>query len=236
MKKTMMNNIFKRFAALALCTGMVTGTALAANTVYKNIRVQYCGIKLVVNGAPVTPKDANGSTVEPFIYNGTTYLPVRAVGNALGQDVSWNGSTKTVYIGMNETDTKTKKLTPYETNGMYMLENDGKNVTMMGKKYTQGLYPYYYGTSYGAYAKSARYSLDGLYKSVEMDIGHQDGAGSDTAALNFYVDGDLVDTYALEPEMTTQHIKVDLKNGLQLKIEGTGLSGYYAFCNITFNK
>ena len=71
MKKTMMNNIFKRFAALALCTGMVTGTALAANTVYKNIRVQYCGIKLVVNGAPVTPKDANGSTVEPFIYNGT---------------------------------------------------------------------------------------------------------------------------------------------------------------------
>ena len=36
--------------------------------------------------------------------------------------------------------------------------------------------------------------------------------------------------------MTTQHIKVDLKNGLQLKIEGTGLSGYYAFCNITFNK
>ena len=60
MKKTMMNNIIKRFAALALCTGMVTGTALAANAVYKNIRVQYCGIKLVVDGQTVIPKDANG--------------------------------------------------------------------------------------------------------------------------------------------------------------------------------
>lgn len=231
MKKTMMNNIFKRFAALALCTGMVTGTALAANTVYKNIRVQYCGIKLMVNGAPVTPKDANGSTVEPFIYNGTTYLPVRAVGNALGQDVSWNGNTKTVYIGMNETDTKTKKLTPYDTSGgVYMLENEGKTVTMMGKKYTQGLYT----RGYSSY--SALYSLDGLYKSVEMDIGHWDGKGNDTASLNFYVDGDLVDTYALEPGMTTQHIKVDLNRGLQLKIAITSAGDYYGFCNITFNK
>ncbi len=140
MKKTMMNNIFKRFAALALCTGMVTGTALAANPVYKNIRVQYCGIKLVVNGAPVTPKDANGSTVEPFIYNGTTYLPVRAVGNALGQDVSWNGNTKTVYIGMNESDVSSKKLQPYEIkNGLYSLEQRGDTITMMGKTYTQGV-------------------------------------------------------------------------------------------------
>lgn len=231
MKKTMMNNIFKRFAALALCTGMVTGTALAANTVYKNIRVQYCGIKLMVNGAPVTPKDANGSTVEPFIYNGTTYLPVRAVGNALGQDVSWNGNTKTVYIGMNETDTKAKKLTPYETSGgVYMLENKGETVAMMGKKYTQGLYT----RGYNSY--SALYSLDGLYKSVEMDIGHWDGKAQKTASLNFYVDGDLVDTYALEPEMTTQHIKVDLNRGLQLKIAITSAGDYYGFCNITFNK
>ena len=228
MKKTMMNNIFKRFAALALCTGMVTGTALAANTVYKNIRVQYCGIKLMVNGAPVTPKDANGSTVEPFIYNGTTYLPVRAVGNALGQDVSWNGNTKTVYIGMNESDTAAKKLTPYETSGsLYVMEQKGNSVVMMGKTYTQGLQVWN--------DSSALYSLDGNYKSVEMDIGHLDGESSHEMSVNFYVDGELVDTYALTGEMQTQHIKVDLNRGLQLKIE-TRSYGDYGLCNITFNK
>lgn len=227
MKKTMMNNIFKRFAALALCTGMVTGTALAANTVYKNIRVQYCGIKLVVNGAPVTPKDANGSTVEPFIYNGTTYLPVRAVGNALGKDVSWNGNTKTVYIGMNESDTAAKKLTPYETDFMYVLEKDGRTVNMMGKQYTQGMY------SWGS--SSALYNIDGLYKSVEMDIGHKDGGSTSEGLLNFYVDGELVDTYTLTGEMQTQHIKVDLNRGLQLKMEQKS-AGDYGFVNIVFNK
>lgn len=228
MKKTMMNNIFKRFAALALCTGMVTGTALAANTVYKNIRVQYCGIKLVVNGAPVTPKDANGSTVEPFIYNGTTYLPVRAVGNALGKDVSWNGNTKTVYIGMNESDVKSKKLTPYQTNSMNIIENKGWTISMMGKKYTQGL-------TGSAGSASALYNLDGLYKSVEMDIGHCDGDSTYSGKLNFYVDGELVDNYELTGDMQTEHIKVDLNRGLQLKI--TTVDGYpYAFCNINFNK
>ena len=231
MQKTMMNNIFKRFAALALCTGMVTGTALAANTVYKNIRVQYCCIKLVVNGAPVTPKDANGSTVEPFIYNGTTYLPVRAVGNALGQDVSWNGNTKTVYIGMNESDTAAKKLKPYETNGnMRVLEDSGKTIYMMSKQYTQGLYCNYTG--------AALYNIDGLYKSLEMDIGHIDGEDKYSGTLSFYVDGELVDTYSLSGEMQTEHIKVDLNKGLQLKIV-TDIStpwGSYGLANITFNK
>ena len=231
MKKTMMNNIFKRFAALALCTGMVTGTALAANPVYKNIRVQYCGIKLVVNGAPVTPKDANGSTVEPFIYNGTTYLPVRAVGNALGQDVSWNGNTKTVYIGMNESDVSAKKLKPYETSGFIrVLEERGITDTMMGEKYTQG-----WDSHSTGYSGSALYNLNGNYKSVEMDIGHIDGEQKTDSSLNFYVDGELTDTYSLTGEMQTQHIKVNLNHGLQLKIEQQG-PGVYGFCNIVFNK
>lgn len=229
MKKTMMNNIFKRFAALALCTGMVTGTALAANTVYKNIRVQYCGIKLVVNGAPVTPKDANGSTVEPFIYNGTTYLPVRAVGNALGQDVSWNGNTKTVYIGMNESDTAAKKLKPYEKSYLYVMEDEGKSANSMGNTYTQGLY------DPSGYSGYAFYNLNGLYKSVSMDIGHIDGKERAEASLNFYVDGELEDTYSLTPDMQTQHITVDLNRGLQLKVEKNGY-GAYVFANIVFNK
>jgi hypothetical protein len=47
----------------------------------------------------VTPTDANGSVVHPFIYNGTTYLPVRAVGDAFGKPVHWDGGTNSVYVG-----------------------------------------------------------------------------------------------------------------------------------------
>lgn len=49
----------------------------------------------------ITPKDTNGKVVEPFIVDGTTYLPIRAVSEALGKDVYWNGQTNTVYINEN---------------------------------------------------------------------------------------------------------------------------------------
>lgn len=60
----------------------------------------YNDIKIVVNGNAITPTDVNGNIVEPFIIDGTTYLPVRALANALGEEVSWEQSTSTVYIGI----------------------------------------------------------------------------------------------------------------------------------------
>ena len=42
--------------------------------------------------------DANGNYVEPFIIDGTTYLPVRGIASALGLNVGWDGATKTVLL------------------------------------------------------------------------------------------------------------------------------------------
>jgi hypothetical protein len=78
----------------ALLTG---GTALAAST--QRLDAVFNSIKLFVDGKEVVPKDATGKTVEPFVVSGTTYLPVRAVAEALGKQVSWDGATYTVYIG-----------------------------------------------------------------------------------------------------------------------------------------
>ncbi len=68
---------------------------------YRTVEVTavYKDIKIVVNGTEIIPKDVNGNIVEPFIIDGTTYLPVRALANALGEDVSWEQSTSTVYVG-----------------------------------------------------------------------------------------------------------------------------------------
>ena len=57
------------------------------------------GVKIVVDGQKLNPTDVNGNKVEPIIYNGTTYLPVRAVANALGKAVYWDGPNYTVYLG-----------------------------------------------------------------------------------------------------------------------------------------
>lgn len=75
-----------------------TGGVLATNTTTL-YDVLTNGIKIVVDGKKLNPVDAIGNIVEPFIYNGTTYLPVRAVADALGKAVYWDGPNYTVYLG-----------------------------------------------------------------------------------------------------------------------------------------
>jgi len=55
-------------------------------------------IKITLNGDAWTPMD-NGTAMAPIIYNGRTYLPVRAVGEAVGLAVGWDEATRTVILG-----------------------------------------------------------------------------------------------------------------------------------------
>jgi len=80
---------------MALLSGAV-GTAYAAYQ--KQATLNYPGIQIVLDGEPVTPKDAAGNAGGPFTIDGTTYLPVRAIGEALGLEVGWDGSTNTVIL------------------------------------------------------------------------------------------------------------------------------------------
>lgn len=64
----------------------------------KMLKADYTNIKISVDGTVILPTDASGAYVEPFAVNGTTYLPVRAVANAVGYDVDWDQSTKTVLL------------------------------------------------------------------------------------------------------------------------------------------
>lgn len=53
---------------------------------------------IIVDGENQVFQDANGSRVYPILYNGTTYLPVRAIGNLMGKNIGWNGETMTVTL------------------------------------------------------------------------------------------------------------------------------------------
>lgn len=83
--------------AFALVLGVATAS-VAATVTKKQLTAEYSGIQITLDGQKIEPKDANGTTVEPFIVDGTTYLPVRALSNALGLDVSWDQATQTVIL------------------------------------------------------------------------------------------------------------------------------------------
>ena len=96
MKKT--KRIIIRTAFILLAAIMLGAPVLAQN-LSKTIEVTFKDIKIYVDGEIIIPTDASGKIVEPFIYEGTTYLPVRAVSEALGKTVKWDSITNSVYIG-----------------------------------------------------------------------------------------------------------------------------------------
>lgn len=92
-------NMFVTLAvALALVCGLTIG-ASASDTLKEITANLSYGITVKYNGEAQTLKDASGSTVYPIIYEGTTYLPIRAVSNMLGISVDWDQATQTVLLG-----------------------------------------------------------------------------------------------------------------------------------------
>ena len=47
-------------------------------------------IKFQVNGKPFQPQNEKGAVLAPISYNGSTYLPVRAISTALGVAVEYS--------------------------------------------------------------------------------------------------------------------------------------------------
>ena len=82
-----------------ILTVLLMGTVTAiANDGIRNISVTFRSIRLIINGQLVIPRDAAGNVIEPFIWNGTVYLPLQTIGDALNMDVRWDGNTSTVYL------------------------------------------------------------------------------------------------------------------------------------------
>ena len=102
-----------------LAIGLI-GTAAAAGR-QTQATLNYTGINITYNGAKVTPTDAKGNPVEPFIINGTTYLPLRGVAQILGLNVAWDATSNTAAL----TDGSASTTSPFTLSaGQYTVGKD----------------------------------------------------------------------------------------------------------------
>ena len=92
------NGIWKGFGSGLILTVLIVALGVTATaTSRRSIQVED-GVGITLNGAKFTPRDADGKEVSVFLYNGTTYVPVRAISEAMGMDVSFNSATRTVVL------------------------------------------------------------------------------------------------------------------------------------------
>lgn len=94
-----------------LVGGMVLGSVMTAPVVAgaEDLNVMISNVKLLINGVDKTPSNGNywnGRAQVPFAfeYQGTTYVPIRYVSEALEMPVEWDGAARTIFVGNRPAD------------------------------------------------------------------------------------------------------------------------------------
>jgi len=87
---------------LILLTATFYQLSSGTETIQKIVAAFNYEIKLSLNGEAYTPTDDDGRELKPIIYEGRTYLPLKAFADTLGVFVDWDPSSKTVIIATND--------------------------------------------------------------------------------------------------------------------------------------
>jgi len=95
MKKRTLTTI----CAIGISASLLVATAAANGTLKEIVANINSGITIMYNGQAQDMTDATGAAVYPITYNGSTYVPIRAVSEILGEEVNWDGATSTITLG-----------------------------------------------------------------------------------------------------------------------------------------
>lgn len=89
-----MKKVLRYFVIGVIILILLMGTAIG-ETITQTIQVVYNSVNLTVNGTKIQ--------ADNILYNGTTYVPLRAVSEALGKEVGWDQATMTASINNKKT-------------------------------------------------------------------------------------------------------------------------------------
>ncbi|CAH1190505.1 MULTISPECIES: stalk domain-containing protein [Paenibacillus] len=213
----MKNNTFKGIIIGASATLLLTsGIAYAADYPFsKKLTAVYNNIKVIVDGVAITPKDANGNTIEPFIVDGTTYLPIRGISSALGKDVSWDRTTATVSIGKQQGTGKIvglHQLTPWE--GKFEWDDKLTAFEILQEKIQPSL-------NLRSNGDQAVYLLKGKYKTISGNYAVSDKLedGYLRSVVITVDDQKIYESPTLSRGMEPINFNVDVVGGNKLTIE-----------------
>lgn len=127
----------------ALCAGVIMfgcfvgGAIAASNNVEISALLSY-STPVKYNGHLQEFKNVNGETVYPILYQGTTYLPVRAVCNMLDIAVDYDMSTGTVYLGERDRVMVNEEMLKDNAQSGIKWTTDSSALVVDGKNYPSG--------------------------------------------------------------------------------------------------
>lgn len=216
----------KSFIAGIIIT-MMLFTIILAEPIENTIRIFYNNIKIYVDNKLVNPLDTAGNKVEPFIYNGTTYLPVRAVGQAIGKEVNWDGKTNSVFIGAYEGSKSSVHLVDLDYFNYQKQDSYGyrawdstSDKDNTGKQYSKGIVFMPYSSSSGK--QYFEYLINQKYKSIKgaFVLNYKYRDKNKPAVLKIYGDDKLIYTSEqMKAGVLPIEFNIDITGVIKLKVE-----------------
>lgn len=228
----------KGFAAGTLVTVLTLGTILPSSAAtMKEIKVAMGGIKIYVDGNLKKPTDVNGNVVEPMIYDGTTYLPVRALtGMLTDKEVAWDQQSQTVYIGQRP-DVGVKsvpidELEAYDDYDSYVSTGKDAQFTVLGDTYSPFNRMRLSGFGYQIYKLDSSYdSIHGKFIIPFDNLGSTWESTLQFYNVDQYGEETLIKEYSTKAGDAAIDVDVNLQGCNFLKIKGKGST--LAFYDVT---
>jgi hypothetical protein len=183
LKKENLTKLIVLTSVIVLCAGIVA-FASSLTTEIKAILTQEFTIKYY--GEVQEMKDGSGNPVYPIVYNGTTYLPVRAISDMMGIPVDWDASTKTVILGTEEKPPKSVLSFEGKTSDYSSKVTDKASLTVKGANgadivYNDGVsFRIWNGTSSANADRAYQANIGGGYTNLSFDAyvaTHEDNFG-----------------------------------------------------------
>ena len=124
------NGYFKGFVSGLVMTALLVSLCLTVSAATNRTIDVEDGIKITLNGSALTPRDAAGKTVPVFLYEGTTYVPARAISEALGLNVSFDSATRTVVLTGKTSGTAASGTSSGTTASGYITADRAKEIAL----------------------------------------------------------------------------------------------------------
>lgn len=128
------------FVAVALLASLLLIPGASANTGKVMQELEYRDIRVSLDGEVLDLRNAIGEKVEPFMFGGTNYLPVRALAEALGLDVAWDGKEVMVVLTTPKAPASEPETAPVTTAASDAIDCDINDchITYLKRKHPHG--------------------------------------------------------------------------------------------------
>lgn len=214
---------------IAVVSSLVTFCASAAvfgsslTTEIKAILSQEVSVRY--EGEVQVMKDGAGNVVYPIMYNGTTYLPIRAVSNMMDVPVNWEASTKTVILGTEKKEPKSVLKFDAKTSNYSSKVTDKGSLTVEGELGANTTFND--GISFRVWNSASSSSSDRAYQATI-------GGGYSKLSFDAYVPGNdsyILRVYNIDTNEFLANIEVTggkIKKVEEIDITGVNTIGFAA--------